>query len=311
MKLNPSQAKGDFWRPNLYKRISHTYFATLFAISFISVGCSWELGDDSDIDNGTVKLLESVSSRGWPFAKYEYDAQNRITKMIHYSFDEHDLESAPTYNNNTPSLTITHTFAYNSAGDLMTIDYTVDGQPYHYVPFDNTIHFTKNGEKITITHPHVTIVVRDFNANGQPIKYADSEVLATIEYQKGNVSKFSYSKYNSDYLISTSNIAYDNMKSPFFHCKTPFWALLLTTEISYEKHLNGYLMGVFSRTILSYPWLGINNPTTIAYREALGSEYVDFRYTYDKDGYPETEVMTFSSNGYFEGNVFSFSYITK
>ena len=213
--------------------------------------------DDDDDNNGSdkVKLLETITYDG--YTKYEYDAQNRFTKISWYP----DKVTA------TPRET--HTFTYNS-DDLVKV---VIVEAVVYV---DTYEFAKNGNKITatFTQEYQNNVVGtytksfDLNSDGTLAKVLDSgddeSYEYSYQYQGGNLTKMSYKITDKDGTFTgAAEFKYDSKNSPFLHCKTPKWYMIWWMEEEGSK----------------------NNVTEISWDDDEETVYTN-EYEYDSDGYP-------------------------
>ena len=257
------------------RSIFHLLVAIIGMVAFIA--CN---KDNDDNGGGKLKMLESIYQDGKLSSEYEYDEQNRITKITSYlyNFDE-------TLNN-----TIITKYSYNNVGDLTSI---LLEYPSH--PQDNeATMYEKNGDKITWKKGNADYTV-NLNSNGFPekqiIEYIKVEFnqstmstysyfvreTFTYQYTNDNVSKIDHvyatgstSENVSTNYTSTQTYTHDNKKSPFYHCKTPKWIIALGGESTQNNilteihHHYDYDYGLF---------------TTI--------------YTYDSEGFPNKGTTTF------------------
>jgi len=171
--------------------------------------------------------------------KFEYDKQNRITKMSEYYYDG--------------ILDYSKTFVY-AGDDLVQVLYSSSSG------YEETYEYTKNGNTITEKDTYNggdRISIIELDSDGLPIK-REREELGNIyvdiyEYQDENLTKitqrFTIPEY--DYTEShTYNFGYDNQKGALYHCKTPKWCLILhlndfgvknnITESSYTRSYTEY-----------------------------------------------------------------------
>jgi len=199
----------------------------LLASCIIFNGCKKD--DDKNGANEKVYLVTEISSEyeDW---RFEYDAQNRITKII-----ENDGKNIRT-----------QTLSYNSAGDLVEIHYG------DYV--DAAMTFTKTGNIITYHYSwegYEFILTFEINADKLPLKMAEEYTsngdwykrVNTFQYQGRNIIKFTYDgeEYWNGKLEKhsfTGTLSYDNKKSPFYHCKTPGWFFIYFWKGAYVLHNN-------------------------------------------------------------------------
>jgi len=257
--------------------------AVIFATAFTS--CK------KDEENAnTVKLLKSITvccikSDGhdedvgrYDKYKFEYDEQNRITKMSEYYYDG--------------SLYYTKTFTY-AGDDLDQVLYS------HSSGSVSTYEYTKNGNTITekdIYDGGVRISIIELDNDGFPFKREREEedgstYIDTYEYQDENLTiisqSFSISEF--DYTESyTYNYVYDNEKGALYHCKTPKWGLIL--------HLNDF---------------GIKNNRTAA--NAPPRSKTEYTYKFDSAGFPakRTYINTWGMADHIKEWVEEFTYIRK
>jgi len=164
-----------------------------------------------------VKLLETYTWGVGDYMKFEYDNQNRITKVLYY--DEGEVYSTETFTYNGNDLVKSvRTFAGES--DIRTYDLVKSGN-------GNTITMTYKWNDYKYESP-MTITL---NSDGLPAKIENSgkdmSWVASYQYQGNNFTKISgkeiYQGEESEYV---SEYKYDNNKSPLYHCKTPKWYLI-------------------------------------------------------------------------------------
>ena len=154
-----------------------------------------------------VKLLDT---RTWEqygdYYKYEYDAQNRFTKISYYYEGK---------------LANTETFFYEG-NELVKTEIKSEYE-------ERTIEYLKNGNKITINDIGESMTFTstiDLNNDGYPVKYEGisysslSYQTITYQYKDGNMIKEIREYHFYDYI-------YDDKKSPFFNCATPKWYMFL------------------------------------------------------------------------------------
>jgi len=142
-----------------------------------------------------VKLLETIiiSDRYKHFVKFEYDSQNRITKISNYTFGNHFW---------------TETLLY-SGNDLVSSWRGSFFQTY-----------TKIGKQISFGGDNENRI--DLDSEGYPIKYEfpssfdDSPIVINFKFQGGNMT-----------MVDRDDYTYDNNKSPLVHCVSPEWWFIL------------------------------------------------------------------------------------
>ena len=203
-----------------------------------------------------VQLLETAIYSYGGHSEYEYDDQNRLTKMYWYCEDGH--------------LTSLRTFIYSET-DLVKIRYEEIGNPESAL----TEEFTRNGNEITIKTTdadgyHISTLVLD--EAGYPVKlltrkYDDYLYIFNYIVVDGNLIQSWHDEIWND--EKTSDIAtaykYDTNKSRFYYCNTPRWFMI---------------------------WSGFdpgrNNITEITWGSDIRYEYV---YEYDPAGFPVTRTI--------------------
>jgi len=202
------------------KRVLLNVWAVLIFVA-VPIACNRvEWGANGNDDNVYLLIEESdiEKERG---RKFEYDDQNRITKITEY-------------NKGTVFVEWVKVLSYNSAGDLISVKHEFPPHPDE----GYTETFTREGNKIIIKQDgyykdcNASI---DLNAQGLPEKYLFERVFEntvtnthtyTYQYLNSNLSEETreYKHLNEPQTDSYTFIyTYDNMKSPFYHCKTPKW----------------------------------------------------------------------------------------
>ena len=225
-------------------------------------------------NNNHKWLLEGYyDSNGEPIERYEYDAYDRIKKILFGNHFRPEEEFAVS------------TLTYNSNGELVSVS-TV-GNKYDR---EETIYFTKNGNRITMVDDSYTWYI-EIDNEGLPLKVVKEAFEEKNEssyylyyYDNGNIIKIeSIDESEGGNLKWTRTYTYDNQKSPLYYCKTPKWYL-----VAFESDY------VF--------WMLSNNPLTVKFssdtynylEEYLSSSY---DYTYDTEtGFP----LTISGDEYAE-----------
>ena len=231
-----------------------------------------------------IKLLETMtnifSDHGDYVYKFEYDEQNRISKISNYS---------------NGSLRFTNPLTY-SGNDLTEMG---------FVPENNlnisyyTFEYAKSGNTITVTGTQIrtssgsTGVISTstltLNSDGLPVKEVSNDSETTFQYDSnGNVTKcLSNSR--------TEEIKYDDKKSPIYNCKTQKWWL--------QRYFQEYGIG------------NHNNITEYAWTKNDGYGYKNTHtYVYDSDGFPTKATV---KQEYIDENIESieweatFTYIEK
>ena len=182
-------------------------FATQTVTANITLYAKW----------GKVKLLETVTNIPYKFYeakhdwyKFEYDGQNRITKISVYFSDE--------------NLYYTNTFTY-AGDDLVQVLYS------NYNGTVETYEFTKSGNIITQKSGVITSTI-ELDSDGLPVKRGNSNSYVEIfEYQDGNLTGKKDTSTNWEDWEEYAYY-YDNEKGALYYCQTPKWYLIL--------HLNDF-----------------------------------------------------------------------
>jgi len=232
-------------------------------------------------ENDKVKLVATMyDSYGMNTYLFEYDSQNRITKITIL-----DSKSKYTLTYSGENLTKVN---YEGVNILMRIDENQNIITWEE-EFNDELVYVKNGN--TITGP-------DFRENGNAIISLNNDGLMTkfvleeydyeytFKYQGGNVTEMTSEGTGKDEITKITK--YDNNKSPFYHCKTPKWFFWL-----FFRH---------------WEFLCQNNPT-----EANGTFTSDgykydyqFNYEYDSDAYVTRRYREYDD--YDDQEVFTFTY---
>ena len=201
------------------------------------------------------------------YTKYEYDNQNRITKISSY--------------NKSKTLVGTETFTYME-NDLIKVVYEEACNPNI-----ETREFAKNGNKITVTieggylnYLGTRTYTFELDEDGFPVKlgsaFPDGSYPLIYQYQDGNLIKLinssqDYSHQNYSYIYE-----YDNKKSPFYHCQTPKWYMF------YVSNRSGSMNNIVKE-------IGIAAEDNKVYNETR------YKYGYDRNGFPTKRIT--NSNG--------------
>jgi len=229
-------------------------------------------------DEADIQLLEAIYYEGELIEEYEYDEKNRISKITYYSYSNESVHIR------------TRTYSYNNIGDLTSISLEY---PSH--PKDNkkTL-YTKIGNKITWINDNANYTV-DLNSKGLPekqtIEYKRVEFnpstgstysyfvreIRNYQYTNGNVSEYTFymgtgstSENISPGYIFSHTYTHDNMKSPFYHCRTPKWIMVFD--------------GMSTR----------NNVLSDVYHlHDTNNSEIAIIYTYDDAGFPTKKTSTY------------------
>ena len=156
----------------------------------------------SDVsDNGNIRLPEIITTDRGYYTKYEYDAQNRITKISSFLNDGTFME--------------TTTLVY-SGNNLVKAGESG---------------FSVNGNKITANSDAMELNNDEYLAKLTYL-WENYTVEQSYQYQGGNIKNRS-EKYAEIWdgkrlegTVLEHEYIYDNNKSPFVHCKTPKWYMV-------------------------------------------------------------------------------------
>jgi len=213
-----------------------------------------------------ARLLETMTHSNGFCHKYEYDTQNRISKIM--------ME-------NNGKLIGMETFSY-SENDLINVVY----ENPERIEYGYTTNFVKSGSRITATIKYISeindqIKIIDLNTDDFPIEVKYSNELgsqvAIYQYQEFNLTKITTISKDYREWVSITTYEYDNKKSPFYNCKTPKW---------YNYFANDGIMS------------GQNNVTNVVQEQEYADDItISFEYTYDDEGFPIKANMTKEDKG--------------
>ena len=245
-------------------------------IAAITVSAAFTSCKKGDNDNGKVQLLESITHENGFFTKFEYDAQNRLSKISDYDKDG--------------AARRTETFTYSGT------DLTKIVEEYHNISYIKTETFTKSGNTIISkgtnnNDDYEYSYTLTLNSYGYLIKEesADEHGFFSQDYiydNAGNMTKrSSYEITGGEIRQGDADYKYDKKIAPFRYCKTPQW---------YFSYRFRYRIGIY------------NNPTEIIYGE--DSKKSVCTYNYNSDDYPANVLIKFGEIEEYEG---TFTYISK
>jgi hypothetical protein len=190
----------------------------LLVLAIITVGCTKTIPENDE--NGTVKLLKTITLYSYRYDetsdkyKFEYDEQNRITKISEFSY----LTKTLTYEGDDLVQVVTS----NSNGNVEMNRYTKSG---------NTIIQRNIYNGVVSSRTYYTI---ELDNDGLPVKLEGEEdekgsnYAETYEYQDGNLTKkMEIAIFPGGTERYTRIYYYDNEKSALYHCKTPKWYLIM------------------------------------------------------------------------------------
>ena len=219
---------------------------------------------DKDDDIGRVQLLETIIYEGSFYEKYEYDNQNRITKISMYSDDE--------------NVGYTKFFTY-SENDLVEV--FVLGSTEEYTKIKNKISVTKKNNSGNV-YSTATI---DLDNDELPTKIEElneeySEII-TYQYQRGNMTNRTLKRIqNNETQEFTNKNKFDNKKSPYYHCKTPNWYLIENYSVG-KSNIIEVSYGNKEKTLFKYEYDRAGFPTKCTMKLPSGGETVkEFKYKY-------------------------------
>ena len=259
---NAASSKSHMHRRDFFRMICLALFAAVFIFS----GCDKDKNKD-EVENLVTEIF--IEDEGEVAGiRFEYDNQNRITKIVFYE------QEAGYYASYTDKI------IYNNVNLITVID--VDG---------DTITFTRTGNTITVKPSwwydygyYTRRETYEVNAQGLIVKGISEGIwddgdwwkeTVTFQYQGRNLVKVIsnweemwYGEYDSrdDY---TTILTYDDKKAPFYYSSTPQWLLFW-----------------FENLIL---YGTQNNVTSINWED---EDELTFEYTYNTNGFPLTRTIT-------------------
>ena len=234
-----------------------------FAGDSIHAKISNSMNYNSYLESGGVKkvqLLDSTIYNDGGYTKYEYDNENRITKI-----SRHDKSG---------NIILLQTFFYNG-NDLVKVILSGDSDSN----VGSTMKFSKNGNKIAITTKNndsdsIQTATIDLSNDGFPTKYEVKNAVGIFEFHDGNLTKYSYKQHaqNGETVEGNFDYKYDNKKSPLYYCKTPRWWWIILENRSVRNNM-----------------IEMSNNS---------GKKVEYNYEFDNAGYP-TKCTTKSNDGEF------------
>ncbi len=251
------------------KKIVFKYLVIAVVVTTAFNSCKKDKDEDEE-DHYTVKLLKGITHISddkqykYDQYKFEYDEQDRITKISKFFFDG--------------ELSYIVSFTYER-DDLVQVLYSFSSgstEMYEYTKSGNTItqKYTYNGDGVSIPGYTTTYTI-ELNSDGLPVRREPEEEesgntnVETFEYQDGNLTKNAYIFTSGDYTETyTNTYYYDDKKGTLYNCKTPKWYLIM--------YLNDW---------------GVNNNVTEgghAFRP-----WTVFTYKYDNEGFPAERTHNF------------------
>jgi hypothetical protein len=171
--------------------------ASLLSV-LVLVGCG-----DKPQKAGGVKLLETTTTVDGKM-KYEYDAQNRVVKMVSYYYDV---------------ISAWQTVTYSRDGSIKVARVFVSGS-------EDETNFVRNGNTITVYAGDMLSETITLDNDGNIAKIERPVDVTEYHYQDGNLIK-----REKNFILSAQSAVgrfkYDDKKTPFYNCKTPKWFLQL------------------------------------------------------------------------------------
>jgi len=244
-------------------------------------------GCDKNIDDEEVHLVESINvsiGASWFNYWYEYDSQNRFKKILY--------EESYGYNQS-----VTYTYSGNNLDKVEKEGpfYIQDGNN-NYIKLILITEFSKSGNQINVKETDNFGQVYYYgiiylNKDGFPNKYeergTDYSQVFTFQIQNGNLTKithtFAGSTRNREYYYIYE---YDNMKSPFYHCKTPKWYLFLCVAYNLDYYNFNHWFNRFEH--------GSRNNVILEERYENNDVYKnEIEYEYTTTGFPRNSGKEF------------------
>jgi len=182
--------------------------AVLISLLIASVAASAIISScERDEFAGNLQLLERIVYDCGSYEKFEYDEQNRISKItLHNENGEYMNSTFYTYN-----------------GDDL-----VEKAALGWID-----EYAKSKNKITVMRKNSSgnvygVATIELNSNGLPVRHEETSdgyyVVMVSQYQGGNTIKNTREvTHNGDYRKYCHSFKYDRKKMPHHHCKTPRW----------------------------------------------------------------------------------------
>jgi len=244
----------DGWYTDNNTFISKWDFSSNTVTGDVTLYAKWI--EDNDI---VVKLLESITYNDNEYEqKFEYDNQNRISKILEYNYIE---------GTTNPTNIIVFSYIEN---DLVKLTWSNGSEEY-----------VKNGNKITVmrkSNYDIIFSTIDLNDDELPTKYEESvegsSWVTTWQYQGRNLVQYSRKETTSDGIWeSSTSYKYGNNKS-YYNCNTPKWIMFFLFDDASASQNN-----VIEKT---ETWSNGNGKT-------------EYEYEFDKDGYPTKQTSKWES----------------
>ena len=220
-----------------------------------------EKGDGSG--SGNLKLLKTIKYEGRGYDKFEYDNQDRITKISTFGVNGNLLQCI--------------SFHYSDNYYIVNIG---ERTSFKFDTKTNKVTKTSTGTIIdlfngTSTYTSTFTYTMELNRDGLPVK---------VIFETGNTNYYQYQSRNLisnsfSHLTRSNEFKYDNKKSPLHNCKTPktwFW-----TKIGFWGFWDHLLLLINQNNIIEAKFNAWNWPTVEKYE-----------YSYDSDGFPTKCKLT-------------------
>ena len=175
-------------------------------VACLAVTIGFASCDKDDTSKKDVFLLEEILYLGSSDIyrhDFEYDSHERIIKSTYYNKNDLPL--------------FVNSLIYNADGDLVEVTLNFF-EEFSSFP-DRTTKFIKIDNMIYANYG----VIIELNGQGLPVKYKIYEREETLTWKNGNLVKRTIVDEGSTQYQVISTFTHDNMKSPFYHCKTPKW----------------------------------------------------------------------------------------
>ncbi|WP_146740289.1 hypothetical protein [Flavobacterium lacus] len=205
--------------------------------------------NNNDLLSGGTGIFNSF---GFIF-NFSYDATNKITEW------NHQETGSGTFSSNT-------FFTYDNSGNLISYD---------------AVNLTYNGNIITVTgtiggNQNATIFLEK-NFNGLITKLTENDNYTIFEYNSDGNLIVAKNYNNSNVLLSTFNINYDQKLNPFYG---QLASIYVERFIEFFYPFDGIYISGFEG--YSFPFIK-NNITSISENNI---ELTTYNYTYDTENYP-------------------------
>ena len=223
-----------------------------------------------------VQLLDTITYDDGSYTKYEYDNENRVTKISRYDKDGNE------------NIGPTQTFFY-SGNDLVKVALNSDSDS----SFNLSLEFSKSENKIVVAiknsnSDNVETASLYLDNDGLPAKYESetasdvvtSSMVGTFEFHDGNLTKYSYKQTQDsiETLEGSLNFKYDNMKSPLYHCKTPRWWWFILENKSVQNNEIEMSNDNGEKVEYKYEFDSAGYPTKCTIKNSEGEYVSEFKY---------------------------------